>query len=267
MPTPISQGDVSLREIDGSPEWHITIDAYRLTRKFMGPWSQINPLTGLYNSGAIGSAMADLPAGYFITDLKPRCLQTDGAGELTVEIENINNPGWNSPIFDLEWVALEKDLLLNPRYINGAHSLTTADLVDLARWRTNGPIDNSAGKYKYNLINGDGSATIVTLSANAQDAAAKLNAGTTSWRDWYPVVSAETYSMPGIFGATPVGWQGGKRENPVNLIAPSPFANSIPIGYTWVRSACRISFQRWRYSQRREWLGLTTIDTDLYPAA
>ena len=265
---PTAQGDTTFREIDGSPEWHITLDTIRLTRRYTGPWTHINPLGGLFQTaGVIGLAMSDLPAGYFISDVKAKCLQKDGAGELTVEVENINNPGWNSPVFDLEWVALDRSIITNPRYLaGGAKALTAADQVDLARWQSNGSVNN-ANPYQYNLYNYDGSVTQVTLGANAQDAAAKMMKDETSYRYWYPVVTTETYCMPGIFGTTPTGWTCGKIENPSSYFTGTPFASSLPTGYTFVRAANRINWQRWKYTWRREWMGFDNlwIDPDLYP--
>ena len=98
---------------------------------------------------------------------------------------------------------------------------------------------------------------VYTLSANAQDYAAKRLKGIESYRLWAPVArqTLETYTLPTV--------------NPCGVIEAPPSAIGAPDGYVWQRSAQRATktgrYGKWQ--QQQEWQGADSIDPDLYPSA
>jgi|GEM_PF-3797963 len=249
----IARGNTDYREISGSPEIHVTASKVTITRHYEGLWSFIQS-TGLVLPSIIGVPMVDLDSLFFISDVK--CKKKEGDwGEVTIEVENQNNPGWTTPIYDCEWVALEKDLILNPRYAAGGDmELTLEDSIAIGRWRNNPSPDTGEFDYYYYSALPD-EWMVDTLTVAAADCAGKIAAGTSAYKIWYPVISAESYSL-----TLPTPWKGGVPENP-------PDAAHAPAGYQYQRSGCRRRYERHRYSLRKEWIGAEAIDTDLYPTS
>lgn len=166
------------------------------------------------------------------------------------------------PTFTRRWEKLEKPLLTHPRYqTGGADALTNEDLAQIEAWKQE-PDASLKAVFKFKREG----LPLITLSANAQKAAAKMLRSTESWRFSYPVVTMvslvktrplaktsvnRTYDAPPGFpsGTFPIYSPRGKR---LKWVGCDDDATRQGRSGDWTQT---VSFE-----------GVEDVDTDLYPA-
>ena len=272
--TPTWIGSTALTECPDSPQ--ISWDANRImvTRHYEGPLDIVQS-----NQPVKNQAWQDMAAAVVITrwTLTPK---PGAIGHLEVYGETPGTGNSNTPTYEIEWVEIDRALILHPLFAvggTGAHALTTQDVEMIQKWEDE---PNPAYKYIFQFtaladpFNPNiGTATptsqttlppvggqtynVYTLSPNAQVYAAKRQKGIESYRLWAPVArqTIESFTLP--------------TSAPCGLIEAPPGAIGAPSGYTYQRSAQRATktgrYGKWQ--QQQEWQGVDTIDTDLYPSA
>lgn len=181
-----------------------------------------------------------------------------GEGLMTLELSNEYSTGGGfvaqpDPIYELDWEKKEISLFQHPRYITGGDkALDADDIKDLKAWLVEE--DTVLKKaFKYNSFDGEGSATEVTLSANAQDCAAKLDRDRTVFV-YVPVLSKKTWNQTKPTGAA----AGTATTTAPDTLCPSGYAY-------WYKSVykTRRNKRGGHYEITEKWIGLKSIDTDL----
>jgi hypothetical protein len=281
-------GLFGLTETPNSPRVHSDLTKSSITRIYEGTFAQAQ-------SGVptLGQAFSDLPGTVTVADYDLEKMPGD-KGRLTVIMETAAET-----TFETEWVEVDKALILNPRYWDGstpdltpagAKPLTLLDKAMIEKWEaeenyllkqifvfkvvydpTNNtglgsavPIGADPNSPTTTTIAGQSvtSPTLIAgvsyvlyeLSANAQDYATKRLKGEESYRLYAPVIrqTSETDTAP--------------TANPCGLIEQPPHAANPPSGYTWQRSAQRITRTGpyGKYRLQLEWQGAERIDADIY---
>jgi hypothetical protein len=270
--TPIWLGSTVITETPDSPQYGHDATRFYLSRFYEGPYDAC-----VANAPVQGNAFIDFPVAVLIVDVQIK-RKPGNIGRIEVRAESqISDSNPAAPTYEVEWVEVDRPLLMNPRYAvggSGAKVLTAQDVAMIGKWEEeDNPVLKNAFQYKVpqdNANPGAGSAAptgtttvnsvtfnVYTLSANAQDYAAKRLKGIESYRFWAPVArqTLETYTLPTV--------------NPCGVIENPPSAIGVPSGYVWQRSAQRATktgrYGRWQ--QQQEWQGADSIDTDLYPSA
>jgi hypothetical protein len=268
--TPVWVGSTAITECPDSPQWGSDANRVWVTRHYEGPIDAC-----VANQPVQGQGWQDIPPLILVTkvSITPK---PGGIGHIEVYGET-QAPANATATYEIEWVEVDRPLLMNPRYAvggDGAKALTAQDVAMIQKWEEE---DNfvlkNAFQYKVPQDNnnpgtGDAAPTssttvngvifnIYTLSTNAQDYAGKRLKGIESYRLWAPVArqTIETFDLP--------------TANPCGVIEAPPGAIGAPTGYTYQRSAQRATKTgRWgKWQQQQEWQGADTIDTDLYPSA
>jgi hypothetical protein len=271
--TPVWVGSKDFTETPDSPRFEYNATRLTVTRYYEGP------LSGAQSAQPTqGTAFQDMPAAVLVTKVsiipKPGGI---GRIEVIAETQGPSQTAPTAPTYEIEWVEVDRPLLMNPRYAvggSGAKALTSQDVAMIQKWEDeDNPVLKNAFKYKVPQDNsnpgtGDAAPTSTTtinqvtynvyaLSANAQDYAAKRLKGIDSYRLWAPVArqTIETFTLPDV--------------NPCGVIENPPSAIGAPTGYTYQRSAQRATktgrYGKWQ--QQQEWQGADTIDSDLYPSS
>lgn len=210
---------------------------------------------------AQGDQMDDIDAtNLFIEDM-----QMDGMpgamGRLVVRLSTLEGgssgsitapeePADTAPVFEREWVLLEKDIRVHPRFLTGGtYALTPTDRAQLGVWESE-PDAVLKAAYKYSA------GGTHTLSANAQILASKLLNGETHYLIFTPVARRTTFGYAFIPVSTNVGLI---ESPPANCGAPTDV-------WQYMKTADR-AIRKWgQYGERvEEWTGANLWDTVLYP--
>jgi len=269
--TPVWVGSTAITECPDSPQISYDANRFMVTRHYEGPWDAI-----ISNQPVNGQSWQDMPTAVLITktSLTPK---PGGIGHLEVYGETPGTGNSGTPTYEIEWVEVDRPLIMNPIFAvggSGAYALTAQDVAMIGKWEeednfvlknafqykvpqdNNNPGTGSAAPTSTTTVNGV-TFNVYTLSTNAQFYAGKRLKGIESYRLWAPVArqTIETYTLPG--------------SNPCGVIEAPPDAIGAPTGYTYQRSAQRATktgrYGKWQ--QQQEWQGADTIDTDLYPSA
>jgi hypothetical protein len=267
--TPVWIGSTAITECPDSPIVEYDANRFMVTRHYEGPYDAV-----MANQPVNGQSWQDFPAAVTIT--KVTITPKPGAiAHIEVYGETPGTGNSETPTYEIEWVEIDRALILNPRYLTGgAMALTSTDQAMLQKWEEeDNPVLKNAFQYKVPQDNnnpGTGSAAptgtttvngvtfnVYTLSSEAQDYAAKRLQGEESYRLWAPVArqTIETYDLP--------------SADPCGVIEAPPSAIGAPTGYTYQRSAQRATktgrYGKWQ--QQQEWQGFDYIDPDLYPSS
>ena len=278
--TPVWKGADTFAETPNSPVSTADPTKTVVVRTYEGTYAEC-----VSNTPSMGATYSDLPGDVIVVGTNVMRMP-GGRGRLTV---NLETPYQTT--FEIEWVEIDKPLILNPRYWDGSTAdLTPAgakplDLTDrnaIDSWEHE---DDAALKcaYRFKVIQQSGTTTfgggaystytatttgvtipgyegtfnIYTLSANAKDYAAKRLKGEEAYRIWAPVVrqTSESLSKPSVAAC-------GLLQNP-------PTAAGAPTGYTWQLSANRTTRTGpyGKYRLQLEWQGADRIDADIYGTA
>ena len=249
--SPRSVGDTSIRELPARDK-DFNADGIREVVRFEGPHADLEA-----QRPANGSLHSETGLLVERTSLR----RTNGGdGILTLFLSNqfggSDGGGTTAadPVWEQDWVVIQKPLLEHPRYqAGGAKALDATDLNAIAAW--NVAPHGLKKDYKFQWVDATGEVTEETLGANAQDYAGKILRGTTHYRLYLPVLRKTTYSRAKPTGAAAGTLPGSKPDT------------MAPDGYTWIKSAYKIRRKGARgvYQVYEEWSGLDKIDTDLYP--
>lgn len=246
---PTSCGNVTTKEQPGSPQVTITQESTRVRRTWRGLYAAILSSPPIAVGAVIGVNGAICESVTLTADT------LNGLGTYTAE--GSNQSVYPDPIYETESVDLQKDIITHPRYqLGGAKALTVPDdFIALEAWRNETDVTKRLA-YKYYLTDADRQAETneQTLSANAQDIAAKIAKGTTSYNIGYVIVRATTYSL-----SRPTIERIYTPDNP-------PAAANKPSGYQWLLISDKRSYNRKYWTRNRVWMGVEKIDTDLYPS-
>jgi hypothetical protein len=280
---PLWVGSQEATETPDSPKIKVDATRFSVTRIYEGPYAVLSG-----NQPTQGQAFSDMPAACLVVDLSLEKLP-GGKGRLTVTAET-SGPSQATPfapLYEIEWVEVDKKLEDAPIYSDGsdplvhggdigAFALTISDRAAVQQWEDEADFKLKA-QYMFkvqtdtdsNPLDGytksdDSPRTIngvqydvYTLSTNAQNLAKKKLRGQDSYRVWAPVVR-ETIQAPSL-----------PSTNPCGIIENPPDAADPPEGYVWQRSADRGTktgrYGKW--TEQREWQGADAIDTDLYTQA
>jgi len=166
------------------------------------------------------------------------------------------------PTYTRRWDQLEKPILTHPRYLTGGASvLTNEDLAQIEAWRQEQDA-TLKGTFKFKR---EGYPKI-TLSTNAQNAAAKILRGTEVWQCPVPVVTMVSYvssrplaktSMSKHFNAPP-GFPSGTF--------PLLSARGLPLRWFGIADEATRQGRSGLWVQTVSFQGVEGIDSDLYPA-
>lgn len=244
MPLPAYLGNVSAKEQPGSPEI-----VYRA-----GQDSMIRTYRGLYldlynNKPDEGTTMPDLDPQWVVDEVRIRADRgIRGQGSLVITLTN-----WATmdPLYELEWVELERALQLHPRYAVGAggtKELSLDDLAEIEYWKT-----QESWERKQQFLILDINENEESLGPNALDFAGKFLAGEEAYRVAYPIVRAVTYhrTLPNI-------------DEPYTSQDP-PSAANPPDDYEWLYGPPRRINRRWYWELQEHWIGAKIWDADIYP--
>ncbi|HUB68015.1 MAG TPA: hypothetical protein VL981_11075 [Candidatus Methylacidiphilales bacterium] len=272
--TPVWIGNKDFVETPDSPRFDYDATRLTVTRYYEGP------LEGAQSAQpAQGTAFQDMPAAVLVTRVsiipKPGGI---ARLEVIAECQGPSQTNPAAPTYEIEWVEIDRPLLMNPRYAvggSGAKALTSQDVAMIQKWEDEDDPDYK-NKFQFKVLQALGVTSIgmtgatdtnqtvgevpgyniYTLSANAQDYAAKRLKGIDSYRLWCPVArqTIETFTLPNV--------------DPCGVIEDPPSAIGAPTGYSYQRSAQRATktgrYGKWQ--QQQEWQGFDTIDSDLYPS-
>jgi len=233
MKTPTWRGSVNLHEAPDSPRFEDSDTGARYVRVFHGPYG-----TCLSQKPTRGSAVAGHP-GFKVDSISVE-KGPGGKGILTFAMV-INPITEDLPVYEIEWVESQKDLLTHPIYRQGGtRLLNDTDLDQIEDWKSRSSASERTAKF-------DG------LSNNAKHAATKLRRGTDSWVAYSPVARVTTIhpSKPNTGGC-------GTRNAP-------PAECSVG-GYTYVKTADRLARRTRQWERVQEWTGAEYVDPDLYPS-
>lgn len=243
-------GTTDITETVGSPLYDFTASKNEATRVFEGQFEIL-----LAGKPAIGSTMSGFTA-FTVERVQVKNLEGD-KGQMTVGLFQAVSMGYLNtglpidPIYEIDWVQVDKPLETHPIYKNpsGTYNLTDDDLVDLQTWEQEpDPVLKKA--FSYN-VNGD----TATLGPNAQNIAKKKLKGVTSYLLFIPVLKK-----------TSSGYQPPSTSAAGHVEVPPGFP-SVPTGYTFIKTADRgqRTGKNKKWERQEEWTGFDTVDSDLYP--
>jgi hypothetical protein len=182
-----------------------------------------------------------------------------GRVSITAETTDFHRPGEERALetYEVDAVDLERPLLSHPIYqTGGAQALTVTDLADLEAWKTQTDWGASKNKplYKYNRYTASGTWSVITLSAKAQHAAAKILRGVEAYSTSYPVAR-----ITSIADAVP-------SSGVINVYRTTKPFTACPSGYTWLKKVDRSSRsgRSGRWKRDIEYIGVPDLDLDLY---
>ncbi len=246
MSSPIWKGTREIKESPDSPEWERTSAGRKCTCTFYGPYETI-----LASQPADGQAISGYP-----TDLKvDRVIvhkRRGGKGEMVIYLSALESgggggsPSTEQPVYEVEWVMIEKSLFYHPRYtFGGAKKLDEEDRRLLSEW-----IASRGTKEALDLTHFNGAPN----ESHCVDFATKWSRGVESYWHYAPIGRRTSVSR-----AKPQLGSCGHKENPPGDVAID--------GYEYVKTADRAlksgRFGRWERIE--EWTGEVDIDEDLYP--
>jgi hypothetical protein len=167
------------------------------------------------------------------------------------------------PTFTRRWERLEKPLLSHPMFQEeGDSTLTNNDLAQIEAWQRE---PNATLKGAFQFLD-SGTASAVTLSANAQIAAEKMLKGTEVFPFYIPVVSMVSLVSSRPLASTTAGkWFNAPPGFPSGTF---PVFSGSGIRFIWVG----IEDDAQRQGRSGPWThtlsfqGVEAVDADLYPA-
>lgn len=244
-------GQIAIEEQPGSPKYRFAGNRAECLRTYKGRFLDL-----LARRPAAGTKMPDT-GNLTVESVEIEPIAGDGVnrvGLMTVTLSDEDqaegdNP--EKPIYEVDWLEVERDIKTHPRYRTGAASaLTNTDRAAILMWETEPDYVKRAG---YQFLNPVTNAT-VTLSTNAQHLALRLLRGQTSYTTHVPVTRKVSYplSIP--------------QTNPCDKIqADKPFA-AAPDDYEWISSADRATRtgKRGKWQRQQECIGADEIDADIY---
>lgn len=251
--SPTWKGTRDLQLQPDYPQWDTDKESRTVTLLYHGPYE-----TCLASQPVPGTTIAGYPTNIFVTKVRVSH-QDGGAGQLHITAAtksfdpsnpDNNDAPENVPIYGIDWLEVQRKLTAHPRYaVGGTKALTTRDLADIDNW-----IDEKDAAlrevYKYTNTDKDGATTEVTLSANAQDYAAKYQRGQDSYTIFVPEISRTTY-----YSQQPTTGDAGDIQSP-----------PINVGGSWVyrKSADSARSTKDGWERTEKWTGADSWDTDLY---
>lgn len=247
------QGRVSIEEQPGSPRWRFIGERVEVTRTYKGRYLDL-----LAKRPAIGAPMPDTGN---LTIETVEVIPGNGTGvyrlgDMTVVLSNEDEASGTEPakpVYEVDWMEVERDLKTHPRYRTGALSaLTNLDRAAILLWESE---PDYTKKAEFEFTNPVTNAT-VTLSTNAQHLALRLLRGQTTYTTHVPVTRQVSYprSIP--------------QANPCDKRKSAKPFEAAPDGYEWLTSADRATRtgRRGKWHRQQECVGADLIDPDIYEA-
>lgn len=166
------------------------------------------------------------------------------------------------PTFTRRWERLEKPLLTHPRYQTGGSSvLTNEDLAQIEAWRQEQDA-TLKGTFKFKREG----YPLITLSTNAQNAAAKILKGVETWGYPVPVVSMVSLVKSRPLAATSMSkWFTAPPGFPTSSFPRKSARNKDLKWVGWEDDATRQG-RSGDWTQTVSFQGVEDLDADLYPA-
>jgi hypothetical protein len=288
---PVWLGNKLILETPDSPRYSHDATRMRVTRIYEGPYDVCAS-----NQPLQSSAFVDFPPAVLVVDVK-LIKKPGGIGriEVTAETQGPSDTNPAQPTYEVEWVEVDRPLIMHPRYWDGSTSDTTPagarplallDKSMLEKWEQEDD-PNLKSHFIYKVVvdpNNSGTSgalapitsytapdgtvfssptsiagnnyNLFLLSTQAQDYAGKRLKGIESYRLWAPV-ARQTIETTTL-----------PDVNSCGVIENPPSELGAPSGYSYQRSAQRATktgrYGKWQ--QQQEWQGAESIDTDLYPS-
>ena len=252
MATPLTRGDTTIRERPDSPEWNFTTQKITCTRTFEGMYADL-----LAGRPGIGDTMS----GYdnlFVEDVRIKRAVSGKATMsviLEVQIVPITNPPLPvQPVYEVEWVQLERPIEQHPAYKTlfpdptGQTQFTADQLTALNNFNAWENATDAATR----------STAYAALTPDFQGLAQKKMRGQTTYLLFAPLARVTTLARE-ITLASACGY----------TFSEVPDFTELPGGYQWLSTSDRSTrtgtYGKWQRVQ--EWTGADTWDTTIYPPA
>jgi hypothetical protein len=213
-----------------------TEDGTSKTYRWHGDYDALNTFQATFSTGGTydGLTVRDV-------DLVP---EAGGLAMLSVTANNIVAPGSGggggdlSPVYELDWQRVDKDIRYHPAFVSGDYVLTNADRQEVDNCLRDPNIDADA-----------------TLGFNAMELYQRLLRGQTSYPLFVPVARKSSYST-----SRPITGDCGTQSTP-------PSQCGAPAGYVYVKMADKVIKRNGSYERSEEWVGFDEVDEMVYPAS
>jgi hypothetical protein len=284
---PVWLGRTGLTETPDSPKIVSDSTKTSIVRSYEGPYPQ-----AVAGCPSIGDTFSDLPGTVEVVGFNLE-KSSGGKGRLTITLETASQT-----TYEVEWVEIDKPLILNPRYWDGSTAdvtpagskpLTALDKAMIEKWEAE---ENMLYKQNFLFKMAEdenctaGTSTAVPKGTKASPASFVVNGQTFSSPvniggidyDLYELSdNAQDYATKRLKGEesyrlyAPVVRQTSESidpptTNPCGIVETPPTDAHAPSGYVWQRSAQRLTRTgpHGKYHLQIEWQGAERIDTDIY---
>jgi hypothetical protein len=252
MATARTRGDLTIRERPDSPEWAFNTQKITCTRTFEGMYADL-----LSGRPGIGTSME----GYdnlYVEDVRIK-RSISGKATMTVLLEvqivPITNPPLPAqPVYEIEWVQLERPIEQNPAFKTlfpdptGATEFTADQLTALNNFIAWENVADATTR----------STAYAALTSDFQALAQKKMRGQTTYLLFAPLARVTTLARE-VTLATACG----------KVFSEVPNFTELPAGYLWLSTSDRSTrtgtYGKWQRVQ--EWTGADSWDSTIYPSA
>jgi hypothetical protein len=175
-------------------------------------------------------------------DLTP---EEGGLATLVVKTDNIiaagtgNGGGDTSPVYELEWQRVDKDIRNHPYWA----ALLESERDAIYEWEQDSNKTTKTAKY-------------TALSDLQKSLAQRIAKGQTNYMVFVPVARKTSYTVSN----TIVPGECGKQSTP-------PASCRAPAGYTYVKMADKMIRRSSGYERCEEWVGFDAVDSILFPSS
>lgn len=252
MATARTRGDTTIRERPDSPEWDFNTQRITCTRTFEGMYADL-----LAGRPSIGSTMM----GYENLCVEDVRIKRAVSGKATmavileVQIVPITNPPLPAqPVYEIEWVQLERPIEQNPAFKTlfpdptGATQFTADQLAALNNFTAWENATDATSR----------STAYAALTSDFQALAQKKMRGQTTYLLFAPIARITTLARE-VTLATACGM----------TFSEVPGFTELPGGYQWLSTSDRSTrtgtYGKWQRVQ--EWTGADSWDSTIYPSA
>jgi hypothetical protein len=251
MATPRIRGDTTIRERPDSPDWGFDTQKITCTRTFEGMYADL-----LAGRPGIGDTMS----GYenlYVEDVRIK-RAVSGKATMTVILEvqivPVTNPPLPAqPVYEIEWVQLERPIEQNPAFKTlfpdptGAIQFSADQITAL----------NNFNAWENAVDAPTRASTYAALTADFQALAQKKMRGQTTYLLFAPLARITTLARE-VTLATACG----------KVFSAVPDFTELPGGYLWLSTADRSTrtgtYGKWQRVQ--EWTGADSWDATIYPS-
>ena len=252
--TTVKRGDTTFRERPDSPEWDFGTQKVSCTRTFEGLYADC-----LTKVPPIGSSMQGYDAKLLVENVKIK-KAISGKATMTVLAEYLADVGNNEfpapvqPVFEVEWVQLERPLEQHPKFKalfpdpKGETTFTDAQIAAL----------NDFNAWENATDATSRQATYAALSAAFKTLAQKKMRGQTTYLLFAPTARITTLAR-NVTLASGCGKQ----------FTAVPGFSELPEGYAWLSTADHSTRTgtNGKWQRVQEWTGADTWDVDIYSAS